>query len=101
FAARSDAARAQVSRVGRQMTSDQPVRPWIRPVRLGCGLLMLSYLLTHFSNHALGLISLQVMEAGRIWFLTLWRNPVGEAALLGALLAHWWLGLWLIYQRRT
>src|SRR6188768_2793784 len=81
FAERSDAARAQVSRVGRQMTSDQPVRPWIRPVRLGCGLLMLTYLLTHFSNHALGLISLQVMEAGRIWFLTLWRNPVGEAAL--------------------
>jgi adenylate cyclase len=85
----------------RRMTSDQPVGSWIRPVRLGCGLLMLAYLLTHFSNHALGLVSLQAMEAGRLWFLVLWRNPVGETALLGALLAHWWLGLWLIYRRRT
>jgi adenylate cyclase len=93
-------ARASSSEAQR-MTSDQPVGPWIRPVRLGCGLLLLSYLLTHFSNHALGLVSLQAMEVGRIWFLALWRNPVAETALFGALLAHWLLGLWLIYQRRT
>ena len=83
------------------MTSDQPARAWVRPVRLGCGLLLLAYLLTHFGNHALGLISLGAMETGRIWFLALWRNPVCETALLGALLMHWLLGLWLIYQRRT
>ena len=83
------------------MTSDQPVVPWIRPVRLGGGLLLLSFLLTHFINHALGLISLDAMEEGSIWFLTLWRNPVGETALVGALLSHWLLGLWLLYQRRT
>ena len=83
------------------MSSNQPVGAWVRPVRLGCGLLLLAYLLTHFGNHALGLISLQAMEAGRLWFLALWRNPVSEIALLGALLVHWLLGLWLIYQRRT
>jgi adenylate cyclase len=83
------------------MTSDHLMRRWIRPVRLGCGLLLLAYLLTHFANHALGLVSLQAMEAGRLWFLAVWRNPVGETALFGALLAHWLLGLWLIYQRRT
>jgi adenylate cyclase len=83
------------------MNSDQPVGPWIRPVRLGCGLLLLAYLLTHFTNHALGLVSLQAMEAGRTWFLALWRNPVVETALFGALLAHWLLGLWLVYHRRT
>jgi adenylate cyclase len=83
------------------MTSDQPIGPWIRPVRLYCGLLLLAYLLTHFANHALGLVSLQAMEAGRIWFLALWRNPLSETALFGALIAHWLLGLWLIYQRRT
>jgi adenylate cyclase len=83
------------------MTSNQPVGPWVRPVRLGCGLLLFAYLLTHFANHALGLVSLHAMEEARLWFLALWRNPLGETALLGALLAHWLLGLWLIYRRRT
>jgi adenylate cyclase len=79
----------------------RPGRQWIRPLRLWCGLTLLAYLLTHFSNHALGLISLRAMEAGRFWFLLLWRNPLGETALFGALLTHWLLGLWLIYRRRT
>ncbi|HLX79544.1 MAG TPA: adenylate/guanylate cyclase domain-containing protein [Burkholderiales bacterium] len=83
------------------MDSERPSQAWIRPLRLWCGLILFAYLLTHFSNHALGLISLGTMEAARIWFLALWRNPVAEWALLGALLAHWLLGLWLIFQRRT
>ena len=83
------------------MTSNQPMGPWVRPVRLGCGLLLFAYLVTHFANHAFGLVSLHAMEEARLWFLALWRNPVGETALLGALLVHWLLGLWLIYRRRT
>jgi adenylate cyclase len=81
--------------------ADRPGRQWIRPLRLWCGLILFTYLVTHFSNHALGLVSLGAMEAGRFWFLALWRNPVGETALFGALLAHWLLGLWLIYRRQT
>ena len=83
------------------MNADRFQRAWVRPVRLWCGLILFGYLVTHFTNHALGLISLKTMEAGRIWFLTLWRNPIAETALFGALLVHWWLGLWLIYRRRT
>jgi len=83
------------------MNGDRFTRAWVRPVRLWCGLILFTYLVTHFSNHALGLVSLKTMEAGRIWFLALWRNPIGETALFGALLAHWLLGLWLIYRRRT
>jgi adenylate cyclase len=83
------------------MALEQSGTAWIRPLRLWCGLILFTYLVTHFSNHALGLISLGAMEAGRLWFLPLWRNPVGETALFGALLAHWLLGLWLIYRRRT
>lgn len=83
------------------MVSARSGRAWIRPLRLGCGLILLVYLLTHFSNHALGLVSLDAMASGRVWFLALWRNPLGTAALYGALLAHWLLGLWLIYRRRT
>ena len=74
---------------------------WFRPLRLWCGLILFTYLLTHFSNHALGLISLDAMAWGRVWFLALWRNPIGTTALYGALLVHWLLGLWLIYRRRT
>ena len=40
----------------------------VRRVRLVSGLVLLTYLATHFINHALGLISLEAMEAGRIWF---------------------------------
>jgi adenylate cyclase len=83
------------------MKSERPGEVWIRPLRLWCGLILFSYILTHFSNHALGLISLGTMEAARIWFLAFWRNPIAESVLLGALLAHWLLGLWLIYRRRT
>jgi adenylate cyclase len=81
--------------------ADRPGRQWIRPLRLWCGLILFAYLLTHFSNHALGLVSLRTMEEGRLWFLALWRNPVGETLLFGALLAHWLLGLWLLYRRQT
>ena len=81
--------------------ADRPGRQWIRPLRLWCGLILFAYLLTHFANHALGLVSLGAMEAGRLWFLALWRNPIGETALFGALLIHWLLGLWLLYRRRT
>ena len=83
------------------MASKRSGRAWIRPLRLGGGLILLTYLLTHFTNHALGLISLDAMATGRVWFLALWRNPLGTTALYGALLTHWLLGLWLIYRRRT
>ena len=71
----------------------------VRRTRLITGLILLTYLTTHFLNHSLGLISLDAMEAGRAWFLALWRNPVGTTALYGSLLIHFGLALWAIYQR--
>src|SRR2546427_1819750 len=83
------------------MTAERPGRAWIRPLSLWCGLILFASLLTHFSNHALGLISLRAMETGRVWLLALWRNAVGETLLFGALLVHWLLALWQLYRRRT
>lgn len=74
---------------------------WVRPVRLFSGLVMLTFVLTHFANHALGLISLSTMEASRLWLMAPWRHPVGNAVMLTAVLVHLMLGLWAIYQRRT
>jgi len=60
---------------------------------------LFTYLSTHLLNHSLGLISLEAMEAGRVWFLALWRNAAGTTALYGSLLVHFGLALWAIYQR--
>ena len=70
-------------------------------LRLWAGLVLVTYLVTHFSNHALGLISVGAAEAGRWWFVALWRNPLGTLVLYGALLTHPILGLVALYRRRT
>jgi adenylate cyclase len=73
----------------------------VRRLRLGAAFVLLTYLVLHFSNHALGLHSLAAMEAGRVWFLALWRSPLGTLALYGAIVVHGVLALWLLYQRRS
>jgi adenylate cyclase len=73
----------------------------IRRIRLGAAFVLLTYLVLHFSNHALGLVSLGAMEAGRWWFLALWRSVPGTLALYGAITLHGVLALWLLYQRRS
>lgn len=72
----------------------------IRSTRITTGLVLYTYLTTHLLNHSLGLISLDAMEAGRSWFLALWRNPVGTTLLYGSLLTHFSLALYALYQRR-
>src|SRR5262249_7926514 len=89
--------RAPAGRRARRLMS--PVL--IRRVRLGAAFLLLTYLILHFTNHALGLISLDAMETGRRWFLAMWRNPIGTLALYGAITVHGVLALWLLYQRRS
>ena len=73
----------------------------LRQIRLGAGLVLFTYVATHLLNHALGLISLDAMQAGAVWFLRLWRNPLGTVALYGALILHALLALWFVYERRT
>jgi len=72
----------------------------IRRTRIFTGLVLFTYLTTHLLNHSLGLISLDAMEAGRNWFLALWRNPVGTTLLYGSMLTHFSLALYALYQRR-
>jgi len=50
----------------------------VRRVRLVSGLVLLTYLATHFINHALGLISLEAMEAGRAYRFSSIDAPTGE-----------------------
>jgi adenylate cyclase len=73
----------------------------VRRLRLGAAFVLLAYLILHFVNHALGLVSLNAMETGRWWFLALWRSAPGTLALFGAIAVHALLALWLLYDRRT
>ncbi len=80
--------------------SPSPRAPvWRQRLRLTTGLILFAYLSTHLGNHALGLLSLEAMETGRVWFLRLWRNPVGTVALYGAFSIHFLLALWSLYRR--
>ncbi len=74
---------------------------WVARARLVTGLVLFTYLTTHLLNHALGLVSLAAMDAGRQWFLLLWRNPAGTVALYGSLVTHVTLAFWSLYRRRT
>ncbi len=73
----------------------------IRRVRLATGLVLFAYVATHFANHALGLVSLDTMEAGLGWFGLLWGNPVGQILLYASLLVHLGLAFWSLFQRRS
>jgi adenylate cyclase len=75
--------------------------PLRQRLRLASGLMLFAFALTHFLNHALGLVSLEAMETGRKVFLAVWRNPVGEILLLLSLLVHVALALWKTARRRT
>ena len=74
---------------------------WVRKVRLTSGVVLMLFVLTHFLNHALGLISFDALEAGRRWFLWVWRNPAGTVILYASLLLHLLLALWALYERRS
>jgi adenylate cyclase len=71
-----------------------------RGLRLGSGLILFAFVIIHLANHALGLISLEAMEAGREYFLLLWRNPVGTTLFVGSLMTHAAFALYAVYSRR-
>ena len=73
----------------------------IRRIRLISGLLIASFVVPHLINHALGLVSLQLMEGMLNYFVEFWHQPVFTLLLYGALLTHFCLALWSLYCRST
>ncbi len=70
-------------------------------VRLATGLILFFYVLTHNLNHALGLISLDAMEAGRRPFLAFWRFEPVEVVFMLAAITHFLLGSRALYNRHS
>jgi adenylate cyclase len=73
----------------------------IRQARLASGLVMLAYVVTHFLNHSLGLISVQVMDKTLRVIYHFWTSPLPSLALYGAFAVHYSLALWALWQRRS
>jgi len=72
----------------------------VRQVRLATGLVMFTYIFSHFFNHALGNISYETMEAWLKLHVWWWRIPAVNYTLYTAACIHFSLGLWALYQRR-
>ncbi|MEP3016666.1 MAG: 2Fe-2S iron-sulfur cluster-binding protein, partial [Hyphomicrobiales bacterium] len=74
---------------------------WRQRLRLWSGLVLFVFCLSHFTNHALGIISVSAMEKASVWHYWVWRSAVGETVLLLSALTHVVLALWRTSKRRT
>ncbi|WP_237479442.1 adenylate/guanylate cyclase domain-containing protein [Lichenibacterium dinghuense] len=72
-----------------------------RSLRIWSGAVLGLYLVTHFADIALGLVSLRAMDRAGPWLGGFWHAPPGTALLLGALLVHFGLSLRALHRRRT
>ncbi|HLZ03149.1 MAG TPA: adenylate/guanylate cyclase domain-containing protein [Bradyrhizobium sp.] len=72
----------------------------LRQVRLACGMVLFTYLISHFLNHALGNISLDAMADGVYYHTLFWQFPPVAIIFYGSALVHSGLGIWALYQRR-
>ena len=70
-------------------------------VRLTTGLILFFYVLTHYLNHALGLISVDAMDWGRGPFLAFWQFAPVQAVFFLSAIAHFLLGIRALYNRRS
>lgn len=70
-------------------------------LRLFSGLILFAFALTHFLNHAIGLVGVEAMEAVQDWRTAVTRSWVGSAVLIGALATHVILALYRIARRAT
>ena len=60
----------------------------INRLRLWSGLVLFTYVSSHFLNHSIGIFSIHALEAGREVFVAVWQSLPGTVALYGALLIH-------------
>jgi len=81
-----------------QLTSFRLTRP---DLRLGSGLILFAYVAAHFTNHALGLISIAVAERGLRVAVAVWHSLPGTMLLYGAAGVHITLAFVALYEHRT
>jgi len=70
-------------------------------LRFISGVILTVFVVGHFINHALGVVSLRAMNDALKYFIQPWREPVGEALLALALLVHVCLAVYALYQKHS
>jgi adenylate cyclase len=70
-------------------------------LRIGSGLILFTFATTHFLNHALGLINIELMHEVQQWRWVVTRSLPGTALLLMALVTHMTLALLKLANRST
>ena len=73
----------------------------LQRLRLVSGLVLFTFAATHFLNHALGLVSLDAMQAMQAWRKLVTRSWIGSGVLLAAFLMHILLALYKVSRRLT
>ena len=73
----------------------------VQRLRLVSGLVLFTFALTHFLNHAVGLMSLDAMIAVDHWRIAVTRSPPGTTVLVAALLTHVGLAVWRVAGMRS
>src|SRR3954464_13505974 len=77
------------------------MRQFERRLRLATGLIIACFIVGHFLNHSLGVVSIDAMDRVRAVLAAWWRSAPGTVLLYGALLTHFALALVSLYRRTT
>ena len=72
----------------------------VRQLRLATGIVLFTFLISHFTNHAMGNISLDAMEEALNTHHRIWGEQPGKAIFYICALVHAALGIWMLYERR-
>ena len=70
-------------------------------IRLCSGLVLMSFVFLHYINHALGNISLEVMNQFQTVREWIWQTIPGSFFLYGALIAHIVMAIWKLISRKS
>ena len=73
----------------------------LQRLRIGSGLILFLFATTHFLNHALGLVNIELMHEVQQWRWVVTRSWLGTFVLLMALLIHMTLALLKLANRST
>jgi adenylate cyclase len=72
----------------------------LRQIRLVSGMILFSYLVSHFLNHALGNVSMEALAGGVYLHTSFWQFLPVAILFYTACLVHTGLGIWALYERR-
>ncbi len=70
-------------------------------LRLISGFILFVFVLGHFVNHSLGLVSLSLMNNALAYTVDPWRTVPGTILMLASLGVHAALAVWALYSRRS